>query len=64
MALSDARNGRERENGWNTGRVLWNATLRVIVTRKKIASHYPIDSNCVRRTLGTSPIARIAIGAM
>jgi hypothetical protein len=31
---------------------------------EKIASHYPMDSNCVRRTLGTSPIARIVIGAM
>ena len=64
MALPDVRNGRECENAWNTGRVLWNETLRVIVTRKKIARHYPIDSNCVRRTLGTSPIARTAIGAM
>ena len=37
MALPYARNGRECENVWNTGRVLWNATLRVIVTRKRIA---------------------------
>ena len=64
MALPDARNERVGENVWITERVLWNVTLRVTVTRKKIASHCHTDSNCMRRTLGTSPIARTAIGAM
>ena len=61
-ALSDARNGRERENVWNIGRVLWSATLRVIVTITKVASHYPMDSNCLRRTLGILPKVRVVIG--
>ena len=61
-ALSDAWNGRERENVWNMGRVLWNATLRVIVTITKVASHYPMDSNCLRRTLGILPKVRVVIG--
>ena len=59
-ALSDALNGRERENVWNIGRVLWSATLRVIVTITKVASHNPMDSK--RRTLGTLPKAKIIIG--
>ena len=53
MALPDARNERVGENVWITERVLWNVTLRVTVTRKKIASHCHTDSNCMRRTLGT-----------
>jgi hypothetical protein len=61
-ALSDARNGQKRENLWNIRRVLWNATLRVIVMITKVTSHYPMDSNCVRRTLGTLLKARTVIG--
>ena len=64
MATPDDRNERVGESMWITERVLWNVTLRVTVTRKKIASHCHRDSNCMRRTLGTSPIARIVIGAM
>jgi len=64
MALPDVRNERVGENVWITERVLWNVTLRGTVTRKKIARHCHTDSNCMRRTLDTSPVARTAIGAM